>query len=92
MAVGVMKVRLLSVPAWHLATRAMDERCWGLAGGCQQMDEKRTEALRDWVSIVTGMVRSIAGLQSVDEASDGDFGRSEVEAPAARDDYWCLVC
>lgn len=43
------------------------------------MDEKRTEALRDWVSIVTGMVRSIAGLQSVDEASAGDFGRSEVE-------------
>lgn len=30
MAVGVMKLRLLSkLPAWHLTTRAIEERCYG---------------------------------------------------------------
>jgi hypothetical protein len=29
MAVGVMKVRLVTMLDWHLATRAIEERCCG---------------------------------------------------------------
>lgn len=55
-----MKVRLVSMLDWHLAMRAMEERCWGLAGACRKVRGTHTEARRDWVSIVTGVVGSIA--------------------------------
>jgi hypothetical protein len=54
MAVGVMKVRFVSKDDWHLAARAIEERCWPLAGGARQTLQRgmHTEALSDWVSIV----------------------------------------
>jgi hypothetical protein len=84
MAVGAMKVRLVIMQedACCLATRVMEER-WGVSGGdagAGRSAYRGSEGLdehRDWCGW------SIAVFQSVVEALNGDFGRSEVEGAAA---------